>query len=292
MTGFLTSASEVGPRPDPDAQPVEVRYVRSYLWMRIGIGLLAVLLPLLLVFGDKVLFSGEPFLRGSLSAYYYSGMRDEFVGILSATGVFLVTYKVAEFSLDNVASVLAGVCAALIALFPTGRPAHPVVPLAPLQDLLGETTVKTVHFAASAGFLVLLAVLSFFFGVREGERPPRKGKRSPTFWRWFHWACTFAMAVAIAWIIVTLAVGWPNRALLWGEWASAWAFGLSWLAKGAELDMLFGKPSAPIDTSDLAELPTGTRGPEFKSRRPDRRASTGGPFWLKPLTPTRARCEH
>jgi hypothetical protein len=260
MADLLSRAGEVGLRPDPDAQPVEARYVRSYLWMRIGIGVLGVALPLLLVFGDKVVFSGNPFPRGSLSAYYYSGMRDEFVWIMSATGVFLLTYKVAERTLDNLASVLAGACAVLIALFPTGGPS--VIPLTPLQDWLGETTVKTVHFAASAGFLASLIVLSFVFGLREGRRPPRQGNRSPTLWRWFHWACTFFMALAIVWIIVTLAVGWPDRALLWGEWASAWAFGLSWLAKGAELDMLFGKPRPTIGTSELAEAaPTAPQPP-------------------------------
>jgi hypothetical protein len=241
---LATPVLHVEPRPDPDTQQEATRYVRSYLWMRVGIGVLGVLLPLLLVFLDKALFEGSPFPRGSLSAYYYSGMRDEFVGIMSATGVFLLTYKIAERNLDNAASVVAGICAVLIAIFPTGRPSQPV-PMTPLQDLLSEGVVKTVHFTASALFLVSLGVLSFYFGVREGRRPRRQGTLSPTFWRWFHWACTFAMALAIVWIVVTLAAGWPPRSLLIGEWVSAWAFGLSWLAKGAELDMLFGKPRQP-----------------------------------------------
>ena len=36
------------------------------------------------------------------------------------------------------------------------------------------------------------------------------------------------------------------RSLLIGEWVSAWAFGASFLAKGAEWDMLLGKPSPPL----------------------------------------------
>jgi hypothetical protein len=243
MATFLSPALDVQPRPDPDIQTEEARYVRSYLWMRVGIGVLGVLLPVLLVCVDKAAFHGNPFWRGSLSAYYYSGMREVFVGILSATGVFLLTYKVAERNLDNLASLLAGFAACIIPIFPTGRPSHPVIPLTPLQDLLGETAVTTVHFTASAIFLGALAVVSFFFGVREGKRPRRQGTHfSPTFWRWFHWVCTMLMALAIVWIVVTLSVGWPPRALLIGEWASAWAFGASWLAKGAELDMLFGRP--------------------------------------------------
>ena len=248
MSGFTTPVREVGPRPDPDTQKEELWYVRSFLWMRVGIGVLGVILPLWLVFADKLAFHGDPFPRGSLSAYYYSGMRDVFVGIMSATAVFLLTYKISEKNLDNLASLFAGICAGLIPLFPTGRPAHSQIPLTPLQDLLGETTVKTIHFVAAALFIGLLAVLSYYFGVREGKRPQRPDTRSPRFWKWFHWACTFAMVLAIVWIVVTLSVGWPDRALLIGEWAAAWAFGASWLAKGAEIDTLFGRPRRPVDS--------------------------------------------
>ena len=249
MAGFLSPVREVGRRPDPDTQKEELWYVRSFLWMRIGIGVLGVVLPLWLVFADKIAFHGNPFPRGSLSVYYYSGMRDVFVGIMSATGVFLITYKISEKNLDNLAGLAAGVCAGLIALLPTGRPSDQIA-LTPLQDLLGHTTVKWIHYIASGLFLGLLAVLSYYFGVREGDRPRRQGtRRSPTFWRWYHWVCTMAMVLAIMWIIVTFSVGWPPRSLLIGEWVSAWAFGASWLMKGAELDTLFGRPRAPIDAS-------------------------------------------
>jgi hypothetical protein len=90
MSGFLTPLRAVGPRPDPDTEKDAALYVRSYLWMRVGVGVLGIALPLALVFGDKIAFHGNPFPRGSLSVYYYSGMRDEFVGILSATGIFLI----------------------------------------------------------------------------------------------------------------------------------------------------------------------------------------------------------
>ena len=76
-------------------------------------------------------------------------------------------------------------------------------------------------------FIGLLAVLSYFFGVR-----------SPSGWRRFHWTCTLVLVLAVVWIVVTLSVGVPHRALLYGEWACAWAFGASWLAKGAELKTL------------------------------------------------------
>ena len=44
--------------------PDTERYVRSYLVMRVGVGVLGIAVPLLLVFGEPLLFDGQPFLRG------------------------------------------------------------------------------------------------------------------------------------------------------------------------------------------------------------------------------------
>jgi hypothetical protein len=171
-------------------------------------------------------------------------MRDEFVVIIGATGIFLVSYKIAERNLDNFASILAGIAAVLVAIFPTGVPSS-LVTLTPLQSDVGQTLTKWIHFASAGTFLVALAVLTFFFGLREGGRAPRPRTRPPEFWKWFHWSCSMVMALALLWIVVTHFANWPSQSLLIGEWVSAWAFGVSWFAKGAEWDMIKGRPTAP-----------------------------------------------
>lgn len=226
----------VEPRP---TDPGTARYVRSFLIMRVLVGALGVALPFALVLIDGVWFDGDPFPRTSLSAYYYSGVRELFVGSLSAIGVFLIAYKVAEVNLDNSLSLLAGVAVLGVALFPTGRPAE-TVRLMPLQDRLGESLVSAIHYGAAVVFIVSLAVISYFFGKREGKRPPTPNRRrSPRFWRDFHWACAGVIAAALVWILVTELwdVG-PDKSLLYGEAVSVCAFGVSWLWKGLELDML------------------------------------------------------
>jgi hypothetical protein len=87
-------APEVAVKPRPDNEP---RYVRSYVFTRFAIGLLGVLLPLVLVFLEPALFDGLPAPRGSLSAYYYSGLREVFVGGLCAIGVFLLSTRSSTF---------------------------------------------------------------------------------------------------------------------------------------------------------------------------------------------------
>jgi hypothetical protein len=222
-----------------------ILYLRSYLVMRAAIGFIGIGLPILLIGGDWLFLKGTPQARSSLSAYYYSGMRDVFVGILFATAIFLITYKVAERTLDNTLSILAGAAGMGVALFPVGRPGGSGSPLTltPLQDRLGETAVATVHFACAVLFILSLAVISFFFGVSEGnrtqQREGRRAKMSPTFWRRFHKLCALAIVLAVVFVVVTKLVGWfEDYSLIVGESVAVFAFGLSWLMKGLELDIL------------------------------------------------------
>ena len=233
----LTPVTAVHPPPrDPDL----ARYVRSYLIMRTVVGLLGIALPFALVLVGTVWLGASSSLRESLSAYYYSGARELFVGGLSATGVFLITYKVAEINLDNTLSLLAGLSVLIVALFPTGRP-NDGIALTPLQNRLGESFVSRTHFTAAGVFILSLAVITYYFGKREGARDARPGRRSPRFWQTYHWICAAVILVAFAWSGVTqfFDVG-PSRALLYGEVVAVWAFGASWLWKGLELDMLRG----------------------------------------------------
>ncbi len=179
-----------------------------------------------------------------------------FVGILCATAVFLITYKVVSRTLDNTLSWVAGAAVLLVAIFPTGRPSKDVA-LTPLQDRLGEGVVQAVHFSAAFVFIAALAVICLFFGVREGGRPPRPKKRSPRFWRNFHWACSGAIAASLAFIGIAALAGGPAKALLIGEAVSVWAFGISWLMKGLELDYLrtgttTPSPARTADQEDAA----------------------------------------
>lgn len=239
-------------RPPPGEEAS--RYVRSYLIMRIFIGALGVALPFLLVLCDGVVFDLHPFPRDSLSAYYYSGVRELFVGTLCATGVFLITYKVADRSLDNTLSIVAGLAALTVALFPTGLPEH-VRQLTPLQERLGECVVVAIHFFAAGLFIISLGVMCYFFGVREGARAPRPKKRSPRFWRRYHWFCASAIAVAVVWIVITQVLGGPSKSLLIGEAVSVWAFGASWFMKGLELDILRGSGGMPAAGGEAATPP-------------------------------------
>jgi hypothetical protein len=228
--------------PRPASNSPEMLYVRSYLCLRTIIGALGVLLPPLVIFGARYLFSESAhYPRTSISDYYYSGAREIFVDTLAATGVFFVAYKILEANLENLLSILAGLAAVTISLFPTGKDAfEQTIPSNGTQNLIGVANASDVHYGASIVFLVCLTLISVCFGIREGARTKRpKQKVGPTGWRVFHWLCAAAMAIAL---IGVLVMSW-KFALLAGEIVCALAFGASWFAKGFEINALIhGKP--------------------------------------------------
>ncbi len=190
---------------------------RLYQGMRLAIGGLGLLLPPLIVGLEPLLFDGQPAPRGSLSAYYYSGLREVFVGGVCAIGVFLFTYQLARATLENVLSMIAGAAAVAVAVFPTQRPGTGF-PLTPLQELLDEDTVRFIHFSAAVIFIGLLAVLGVFFAL-YGYR-----------WRWFHIGCAAAIVAAAGLALYAAKTGGPDKALLYAEWGAVWAFSASWAA--------------------------------------------------------------
>src|ERR1700755_2920603 len=87
----------------------------SYLLQRVLIGVIAVLLPFVLVIVNYVI--AHKF-QPSMSGYYYTAMRDTFVGSLCAIGVFLVSYDGYDLA-DRLITDIAGACTICIAFFPT-----------------------------------------------------------------------------------------------------------------------------------------------------------------------------
>lgn len=206
-------------------------YLRAYLLMRLVVGMVGILLPLVLFIGDILVLEGSPGARGSISAYYHSGMRDVFVAGLSVIGVFLITYRVAEHPLTNRITTIAGVACIGVAFFPTtGLPGYTPTPL---QEYFGISVTRTVHFICAATFILLLAAIS----VRFGREAQTKERGSP--WAPYHYACAVVIVVACAYIAVTKLSGVGDEySLLIGETAAVLAFGASWLSKGLELKVL------------------------------------------------------
>src|SRR5882762_1529138 len=121
--------------------------VKAYLALRRGIGIIGITLPLVLVAGRMILESLG--IMDSISAYYYSVMRDVFVGSLCAIAVFLFAYRY-ELQ-DDIVSSLAGIFAIGVVFFPT----TPDVGATPQQVMIGQFHL----FFATAFFLALAFIV-------------------------------------------------------------------------------------------------------------------------------------
>src|SRR5689334_6585532 len=97
-------------------------YVVSYLVIRATAGVLGIILPVILILGDVLFLDQTVKARGSISAYYYSPMRDLFVGILFMLGVLLITYMAGRWNRDFWTSLIAGVAVIGVAMAPTDPP--------------------------------------------------------------------------------------------------------------------------------------------------------------------------
>jgi hypothetical protein len=242
-----------------DVEDPKVLYVRSYLMIRSVVGVLGVLLPLVFIIGEAFL-QGSVRVRGSLSAYYHSSMRDVFVAGLCVVGFMLITYMAGQRRRpDWWLSTLAGVAVLFVVFFPANRPglteASPRCGSSPepvgcssMQQALGETVVATVHFASATIFITSLALACLYFAARERKSG---NLRAAAVQR----ACGVVILAAITWVVVGgllhFDIG-PLTPLYLGEVCSVWAFAGSWLTGSRDLwrQLLpIGKPSQAAKTA-------------------------------------------
>ncbi len=106
--------------------------------------------------------------ESSISLYYYTGMRNVFVGSLCAIAVFLMPYRGYERT-DDIAGDLACIFAIGVALFPTTPDVNPT----PRDNLVGG-----LHFVFAALFFLTLAYFSLvLFRETDPSKPPTRQKR-------------------------------------------------------------------------------------------------------------------
>jgi len=192
----------------------------GYLGLRRAIGTLGLALPVVLLAGGAVLFDAGQ--QPSISDYHGTGMRDVFVGLLFAIGVFLWAYRGYDRA-DAWTGRFAGTCAVAVALFPN----------------TGGT--KVVHFTAAALFFLALAGFSFFLFTKSSEpkdeRPAGKRRRNAVYR-----ACGIGIVVCIGLILAYKGVegdiAWLDTIgpVFWLEALAVWLFGASWLVKGDALE--------------------------------------------------------
>lgn len=203
----------------------------SYNTLRRSIGVLGIAFPILLSVG-ALLFGECESIQKSISVYYHTIMHNFFVGILSAIGLFLFTYKGYE-KIDNISGNLAGIFAFGVAYFPCSI-TGPFTACLPTP--LNTGIFFIIHLISAASLFIMLAFFSIrLFTKSRGEMTKMKTKRNK-----LYKICGYIMLISIALIgVIALAnhfgywlVMQNTHYIFWLESVALWAFGTSWLVKG------------------------------------------------------------
>jgi hypothetical protein len=209
--------------------------VLSYLALRKAIGVIGTALPFVLALGGLILGLGG--IEPSISAYYYTGMRNVFVGSLCAIAVFMGSYHGYERADD-----LLGDVACLSALGVALCPMAPAAGAAPHQVVIG-----TLHYVfAAIFFLTLAAFCLWLFRKTDGARSPTPRKRTRNA---VYLVCGVVILACVAaillatWVLDDAALD-RSGVVFWLEAIAVVAFGSSWLTKG-ELLLADREPTAP-----------------------------------------------
>lgn len=206
----------------PDQQAV-----LSYIGLRRSVGAIGTALPFVLPLGTVALFTMD--LPSSLSGYYYTGMRDVFVGSMCAIGVFLLSYKFGRA--DNWLGTIAGVSAIGLSIFPTTPGGSPT-------PTRWEHAAGVLHLVFAAVFFVALAIFCLFLFTRtEPDGTPTDQKRTRNVvYRICGWVIVGCLVLAV---VAGVGLGTDLKAelrpLFWLESVAVLAFGVSWLVKGETL---------------------------------------------------------
>lgn len=203
----------------------------SYLTQRKLLGYLGVLLPFLVYFGSQL--DGCTAVQNSISAYYFTNVREIFVATLAALALFFVTYK-GYNRLDNVLTNLAGFLALNIAIFPSMRETTETIHY--LFTFVSPRITDLIHLCSASTFFMILAFISFFVFTKTGNSPmtSRKISRNRVYQ-----VCGILIFISL--VIMGVVENLPNEIKLYlhkyrpifaFESLSLFAFGASWLVKG------------------------------------------------------------
>lgn len=209
--------------------------ISTYRRLRKAIGILGIGLPITLV-GLSLIPFFKTEIQPSISHFYYTNLRDLFIGTECAVGLFLIRYRgfgnAIWWKNDNFLTNIAGVVSFGIAF----------IPVNPLQGMSKVDTLVPYYwellgylhygFAATLFFIFsMLAIFVFTKGQNQDASIPVSIFNENNIYRF----CGYSILFYITMISVS---GWLNLfeySTLLFEALSLFSFGLAWLIKGRGL---------------------------------------------------------
>ena len=197
----------------------KVHQLIPYLELRQLIGASGIVLPIICIMYGLFFEMSH-----SISDFYYSGVRDVFVGILFALGFFLFTYKGYDAK-DSTFANFGFVFALGVALFPCRS-----------EVIIFDIHLfRVLHFVC-AGLLfcvfIWFSLKQFTKSVKEAAPTESRVQRNT-----IYLICGYVMigcitGIILSFIFLSAAQREHTNIIFWLESVALWFFGFSWLTKG------------------------------------------------------------
>ena len=203
----------------------------TYLALRKTVGGLGILFPIILILGSFTFNGIEDIpnckeFQPSISAYYHTGMRDFFVGILSIIAIVFFAYRSKDNKYDNIAGTIAGFFTLGVAFLPTSIEKSSTC----MSKIIGNSCIGKLHLISATLLFVTLAFFSLVLFTKDAKR-----KKSILIYK----ICGGVMLLCIFLIglyFLFLKKEFPEleyyKPVLWLESIALFSFGISWLRKG------------------------------------------------------------
>lgn len=213
----------------------EEKYFVSYYALRIAVGFAGLFMPILVRAGAWY-FEGVSDLS-TISAHYYTGMREVFVGTLVVCGAMLACYRTPS-PVDMWLGLAAGTAAIGIALFPMeptfGKAITDTIPALKNADCLEDKTCYInhgplgYHGSFVAAFFALAFVLMWFrfSAFTPSNATPQKLLRNKVYR-----VCALGMACSGA-VMGYFSLKENAHGMFWSESFAVMFFAAAWLVKG------------------------------------------------------------
>lgn len=238
---------------------IESYDIFTYRRIRRVIGYLGISLPILLV-GLSLIPFFQTQVQTSISAYYYTNLREIFTGTLCAVGLFLIRYKgrgnVSIWKNDNLLTNVAGIMALCVALIPT-NPEHFSKKIYTFIPIYKPWT-GYLHNGFATIFFLILALLSinvFTLGQANETRAPKSILNENNIYK----ICGYTILVSIVLIPLLWTLKLFSYSTLVFETLALFAFGIAWLIKGralgdqGKIGQKLYQENNPVDTEKVVE---------------------------------------
>jgi hypothetical protein len=206
--------------------------IQTFRRLRKAIGLMGMSLPFVLVLLSLIPFF-KTNVQQSISYYYYTNLREIFVGVLCAVSLFLIRYRgfynPVFWKNDNKMTNLAGIMALGVALVPT----NPVDCSEKIYTLIPVCAkfIGCFHYFFAASFFIILAIISIvIFTIGQNHNPGLKPRllNENNIYR----ICGYVIILCVILIPICDVLHLLRSSTLILEALALIAFGISWLIKG------------------------------------------------------------